>query len=118
MEGEYRLAEAKAKIQKKGVWGLKGHYESPGTYKKALKEAEVAASGSSHGGASSPASGAGKGSIGKPSSTGASGTSRVGVKGSVVVVGKTSVGKPGTTTRKLPSPAAASGTATARKKNL
>jgi len=125
MELKYRLAEAKAKIQKKGMWGLKGHYESPGTYKKALKEAEAAASGSVHGGASSSASGASKGSApgagkastGKTSSPGAYGMSRTGVKGGIVVVGKASVGKQ-STTRKTPSSSAASTVAAARKKTL
>ncbi|KAF8424589.1 hypothetical protein EV426DRAFT_598560 [Tirmania nivea] len=139
MELKYRLAEAKAKIQRKGMWGLKGHYESPGTYKKALKEAEAAASGSGHAGASisasgaskspapgaskspapgaskSPAPGASKASTGKPSSPGASGMSRTGVKGGVVVVGKVSPGKQ-STTRKMPSSSAASAMAAARKK--
>ncbi|RPB27164.1 SNase-domain-containing protein [Terfezia boudieri ATCC MYA-4762] len=62
MELKYRVAEATAKIQKKGMWGLKGQYESPGTYKKALKEAEAAASSSGHGGASSSAPAASKSS--------------------------------------------------------
>ena len=123
MELKYRLAEAKAKIQKKGMWGLKGHYESPGTYKKALKEAEAAASGSGHGRASGSASGASKGptpgasrvSTGKISSPGVYGTSRTGVKGGIVVVGRASVGKR-STTKRTPSPSAASAVTVARKR--
>lgn len=124
MELEYRLAEAKAKIQKNGIWGMKGHYESPGAYKKALKEAD-AASGSGPSGASVPTPGTNKGplagankvSTGKPSSPGTFGPSRTGVKGGVVVVGKVSAGKP-SPTKKAPSSSAASVMAATRKKPL
>lgn len=45
MEEKYRFAEFKARSQKKGIWGMKGIYESPGAYKRAIREeAAVAAS--------------------------------------------------------------------------
>lgn len=37
MEEKYRQAEAKARRQKKGMWGAKGVFESPGEYKKRIK---------------------------------------------------------------------------------
>ena len=37
MREKYRLAEENARMAKKGMWGLKGKYESPGEYKKRLK---------------------------------------------------------------------------------
>lgn len=82
------MAEAIAKAQKKGMWGQKGPYESPGAYKKAMKDANAEQAASGSGTTPSPATGASKGITNKPSSSGAGSTARSGAKGGIVVVGR------------------------------
>lgn len=67
MEDLYRFAEFKAKSQKKGIWGMKGVFESPGAYKRAIRgEAASMASNSANaaraGGGSGATKSGGKGS--------------------------------------------------------
>ncbi|KAF8469617.1 hypothetical protein BDZ91DRAFT_720579 [Kalaharituber pfeilii] len=90
LEETYRAAEAKAKAQRKGIWRRRGRYESPGTYKKNLKQSELA--GGTTNGTSAVKTAGTKASTTKAGNTalpGTGGTTRSGAKAGVVVVGKT-----------------------------